>query len=99
VRRADRLLTLTPTEYEVLRYLMRKSPTVLTKAQILDHVWEYGFGGRSNVVELVVSRLRRKLDGNKLDGNKFDGNGESDSGESLIHTVRGVGYVVRQVAE
>src|SRR3954468_2530823 len=62
VRRADRLLTLTPTEYEVLRYLMRKSPTVLTKAQILDHVWEYGFGGRSNVVELVVSRLRRKLD-------------------------------------
>jgi two-component system OmpR family response regulator len=89
VRRADRLLTLTPTEYEVLRYLMRKSPTVLTKAQILDHVWEYGFGGRSNVVELVVSRLRRKL----------DGSGESDSGESLIHTVRGVGYVVRQVAE
>ncbi len=46
----------------MLRYLMRKSPTVLTKAQILDHVWEYGFGGRSNVVELVVSRLRRKLD-------------------------------------
>ncbi|MGW1996751.1 response regulator transcription factor [Embleya sp. NPDC001921] len=83
VRRADRLLTLTPTEYEVLRYLMRKSPTVLTKAQILDHVWEYGFGGRSNVVELVVSRLRRKLD---------------DTGETLIHTVRGVGYVVRQVA-
>ncbi|CAM5590247.1 hypothetical protein SGLAM104S_04800 [Streptomyces glaucescens] len=46
----------------MLRYLMRRSPTVLTKAQILDHVWEYGFGGRSNVVELVVSRLRRKLD-------------------------------------
>jgi two-component system OmpR family response regulator len=68
---------------------MRKSPTVLTKAQILDHVWEYGFGGRSNVVELVVSRLRRKLDGNSA----------ADSGESLIHTVRGVGYVVRQVAE
>lgn len=86
VRRAGRLLTLTPTEYEVLRYLMRKSPTVLTKAQILDHVWEYGFGGRSNVVELVVSRLRRKLDGT------------DEGGTPLIHTVRGVGYVVRQVA-
>lgn len=66
---------------------MRKSPTVLTKAQILDHVWEYGFGGRSNVVELVVSRLRRKLD----DPDEHD--------EPLIHTVRGVGYVVRQVGE
>ncbi|MEL3945312.1 MULTISPECIES: response regulator transcription factor [Streptomyces] len=87
VRRGERLRTLTPTEYEVLRYLMRKSPTVLTKAQILDHVWEYGFGGRSNVVELVVSRLRRKLDD------------PDDGGAALIHTVRGVGYVVRQVAE
>ncbi|RSM76673.1 DNA-binding response regulator [Amycolatopsis sp. WAC 01375] len=74
---------LTPTEYELLRYLMRRSPSVLTKAQILDHVWEYDFGGRSNVVELVVSHLRRKLDA----GN-----------EPLIHTVRGVGYVVRQAA-
>ena len=84
VRRGGKLLTLTPTEYEVLRFLMRKSPTVMTKAQILDHVWEYGFGGRSNVVELVVSRLRRKLD---------------DTGAPLIHTVRGFGYVVRQAAE
>ncbi|MGW2013612.1 response regulator transcription factor [Streptomyces sp. NPDC001927] len=83
VRRGDDRLTLTPTEYEVLRYLMRKSPTVLTKAQILDHVWEYGFGGRSNVVELVVSRLRRKLDA---------------TGSPLIHTVRGFGYVVREAA-
>ncbi|MFD3947949.1 response regulator transcription factor [Streptomyces sp. NPDC058579] len=84
VRRGEDRLTLTPTEYEVLRYLMRKSPTVLTKAQILDHVWEYGFGGRSNVVELVVSRLRRKLDA---------------TGSPLIHTVRGFGYVVREAAE
>jgi two-component system OmpR family response regulator len=59
---------------------------VLTKAQILDHVWEYGFGGRSNVVELVVSRLRRKLD----EGHEHD---------PLIHTVRGFGYVIRQAAE
>ena len=66
---------------------MRKSPTVMTKAQILDHVWEYGFGGRSNVVELVVSRLRRKLD-------------DPDDGTTpLIHTVRGFGYVIRQAAE
>jgi two-component system OmpR family response regulator len=74
---------LTPTEYELLRYLMRRSPAVLTKAQILDHVWEYDFGGRSNVVELVISHLRRKVD--------------AGGGEPLIHTVRGVGYVVRQV--
>ncbi|MFI2209539.1 response regulator transcription factor [Streptomyces sp. NPDC020141] len=83
VRRAGKLLTLTPTEYEVLRYLMRRSPAVLTKAQILGHVWEYGFEGRSNVVELVVSRLRRKLD---------------ETGEPLIHTVRGFGYVIRRAA-
>ncbi|MEQ0558561.1 response regulator transcription factor [Amycolatopsis sp. NEAU-NG30] len=83
VRRGDRLAELTPTEYELLRYLMRRSPAVLTKAQILDHVWEYDFGGRSNVVELVISHLRRKVD--------------AGDGEPLIHTVRGVGYVVRQV--
>jgi two-component system, OmpR family, response regulator len=80
VRRGARIVTLTPTEYELLRYLMRRSPAVMTKAQILDHVWEYDFGGRSNVVELVVSHLRRKLD---------------DGEEPLIHTVRGVGYVLR----
>jgi two-component system OmpR family response regulator len=82
VRRAGEPATLTPTEYELLRYLMRRSPSVLTKAQILDHVWEYDFGGRSNVVELVVSHLRRKLDSGR---------------EPLIHTVRGFGYVVRRV--
>lgn len=89
VRRGERRLSLTPTEYEVLRYLMRRSPAVLTKAQILDHVWEYGFGGRSNVVELVVSRLRRKLDG---------AHGAGGTGEPLIQTVRGFGYVIRQAA-
>ncbi|MGW4111533.1 response regulator transcription factor [Actinosynnema sp. NPDC004786] len=84
VRRGGRLVPLTPTEYELLRYLMRRSPAVLTKAQILDHVWEYDFGGRSNVVELVVSHLRRKL---------------HDGGAPLIHTVRGVGYALRRAAE
>nr|WP_042194381.1 response regulator transcription factor [Kibdelosporangium sp. MJ126-NF4]CEL21282.1 putative two-component system response regulator [Kibdelosporangium sp. MJ126-NF4]CTQ96151.1 putative two-component system response regulator [Kibdelosporangium sp. MJ126-NF4] len=81
VRRAGEVVSLTPTEFELLRYLLRRSPAVLTKAQILDHVWEYDFGGRSNVVELVVSHLRRKVD---------------DGHEPLIHTVRGVGYVVRR---
>ncbi len=89
VRRGERRLSLTPTEYEVLRYLMRKSPAVLTKAQILDHVWEYGFGGRSNVVELVVSRLRRKLDGP---------HGADGAAEPLIRTVRGFGYAIRRTA-
>ncbi|KFU76815.1 two-component system, OmpR family, response regulator [Amycolatopsis lurida] len=83
VARGGEPAELTPTEYELLRYLMRRSPSVLTKAQILDHVWEYDFGGRSNVVELVISHLRRKLDAGD---------------EPLIHTVRGVGYVVRQAA-
>ncbi|WP_409490090.1 response regulator transcription factor [Amycolatopsis sp. cmx-11-12] len=83
VARDGHVAELTPTEYELLRYLMRRSPSVLTKAQILDHVWEYDFGGRSNVVELVISHLRRKLDAGH---------------EPLIHTVRGVGYVVRQAA-
>lgn len=81
VKRAGVTVSLTPTEFELLRYLMRRSPAVLTKAQILDHVWEYDFGGRSNVVELVVSHLRRKID---------------DGHEPLLHTVRGVGYVVRR---
>lgn len=92
VRRGERRLSLTPTEYEVLRYLMRKSPAVLTKAQILDHVWEYGFGGRSNVVELVVSRLRRKLE------HASGTDGADGAGEPLIRTVRGFGYAIRQAA-
>jgi len=81
VRRGEENVSLTPTEFELLRYLMRRSPAVLTKAQILDHVWDYDFGGRSNVVELVISHLRRKLD---------------TDNEPLIHTIRGVGYVVRK---
>jgi two-component system, OmpR family, response regulator len=81
VRRGGEPIPLTPTEFELLRFLMRRSPAVLSKAQLLDHVWAYDFGGRSNVVELVVSHLRRKLDHGR---------------EPLIHTVRGVGYVLRR---
>ncbi|MFD2078758.1 response regulator transcription factor [Actinopolymorpha cephalotaxi] len=80
VRRGDRLIELTPTEFELLRFLMRNARTVLSKAQILDRVWNYDFGGNANVVELYISYLRRKID---VDA------------EPLIHTVRGVGYVLR----
>jgi two-component system OmpR family response regulator len=82
VRRGGDLVNLTQTEFELLRFLMHRSPTVATKAQILDHVWKYDFGGRSNVVELAVSHLRRKVDEGRA---------------PLIHTVRGVGYVLRAV--
>jgi two-component system OmpR family response regulator len=77
VRRAGTLVELTATEFRLLRYLMQNAPRVLTKAQILDHVWNYDFGGDANIVETYVSYLRRKLDA---------------LGPPLIRTVRGVGY-------
>ncbi|MCO1657450.1 response regulator transcription factor [Pseudonocardia sp. S2-4] len=83
VRRADRLVELTATEFELLRYLMRNPRIVLSKAKILDQVWNYDFGGQSNVVELYVSYLRKKI----------------DAGHSpMIHTVRGAGYVLKPAA-
>jgi two-component system, OmpR family, response regulator len=81
VRRGEELVMLTPTEYELLRYLMRRSPTVLTKAQILDHVWQYDFGGDGGVVETYIGYLRRKLDNTE---------------PRVIHTIRGVGYTLRE---
>jgi two-component system OmpR family response regulator len=71
---------LTATEYKLLRFLLSNPRRVLSKAQILDHVWEYDFGGDGNVVETYISYLRKKLDG---------------LGPPLIHTVRGVGYSLR----
>ncbi len=71
---------LTATEFNLLRYLLANPRRVLSKAQILDHVWHYDFGGDANVVETYISYLRRKLD---------------PHGPQLIHTVRGVGYVLR----
>ena len=80
VRRHGGLVTLTPTEFKLLRYLMINAGQVLSKAQILDHVWDYSFSGDGNVVEPCISYLRRK----------------ADQGEPrLIHTIRGVGYVLR----
>jgi two-component system, OmpR family, response regulator len=80
VTRAGRLVELTPTEYRLLRYLMLNPRRVLSRAQLLEHVWDYDFGGDARVLETYVSYLRRKLD---------------EHGEPLIHTVRGVGYVLR----
>ena len=80
VRRADRQVSLTATEFELLRYLMRNPRRVLSKAQILDRVWNYDFGGQANVVELYISYLRKKID---------------TGAESMIHTVRGAGYVLK----
>ncbi len=80
VRRGDELIELTATEFELLRFLMRNPRRVLSKAQILDRVWNYDFGGQAHVVELYVSYLRKKIDAGR---------------EPLIHTVRGVGYVLK----
>ncbi len=73
-------IELTPTEFKLLRYLMLNPRRVLSKAQILDHVWEYDFGGDANVVETYISYLRKKID---------------SLGQPLIHTLRGAGYSLR----
>jgi two-component system, OmpR family, response regulator len=80
VTRAGELVDLTATEYRLLRYLMLNPRRVLTRAQLLEHVWKYDFGGDARVLETYVSYLRKKLDVH---------------GPSLIHTVRGVGYALR----
>jgi two-component system OmpR family response regulator len=73
-------IRLTATEFELLRYLMRNPRRVLSKAQILDRVWQYDFGGQGNIVELYISYLRRKIDKDR---------------EPMIHTLRGAGYVLK----
>jgi two-component system, OmpR family, response regulator len=80
VTRGGTTITLSPTEYKLLRYLLINAGRVLTRAQILDHVWSYDFDGDSSVVETYVSYLRRKVD---------------QTSPKLIHTVRGVGYTAR----
>jgi two-component system OmpR family response regulator len=81
VTRGGTPIDLTATEYRLLRYLMLNPRRVLTRAQLLEHVWEYDFGGDARVLETYISYLRKKLDAH---------------GPSLIHTVRGVGYALRQ---
>jgi two-component system OmpR family response regulator len=80
VRRGDRSVDLTATEYNLLRFMLLNPRRVLSKSQILDHVWHYDFRGDANVVETYISYLRRKIDATE---------------PHLIHTVRGVGYVLR----
>jgi|SRR5688572_16433338 two-component system OmpR family response regulator len=82
VTRAGDQIALTATEFELLRYLMRNPRRVLSKAQILDRVWSYDFGGQANVVELYISYLRKKIDAGR---------------EPMIHTMRGAGYVLKPV--
>jgi two-component system OmpR family response regulator len=84
VRRGGEVIELTATEFELLRYLMRNPRRVLSKAQILDHVWHYDFGGTSNVVELYISYLRKKIDACR---------------SPMIHTMRGAGYVLKPAAD
>lgn len=81
VRRGGQDVALSPTEFRLLRYLVENAETVVSKAQILDNVWQYDFGGEMNVVESYISYLRRKVDTVE---------------PRLIHTIRGVGYVMRK---
>ena len=81
VRRGGLLIELQTKEFMLLEYFMRNSGRVLSKTMILQHVWDYGFDPQTNVVDVLVSRLRSKID--------------RDFPEKLIHTIRGVGYVLR----
>jgi two-component system OmpR family response regulator len=83
VRRSGAVIELTATEFELLRLLMRNPRVVLSKAQILDRVWSYDFGGSGHVVELYISYLRKKIDAGR---------------QPMIHTVRGIGYVLKPAA-
>lgn len=80
VHRGDRQIELTATEFELLRFLMRNPRRVMSRVQILDRVWSYDFGGRSSIVEIYISYLRKKIDAGEV---------------PMIHTVRGVGYLIK----
>jgi two-component system, OmpR family, response regulator len=82
VRRGERMIELTPTEFNLLHYLLTNAGRVVSKAQILDHVWRYDFGGDASVVETYISYLRKKVD-------------TGDGTTPLIQTVRGFGYAIR----
>ena len=88
VYRAGQRVQLSPTEFKLLRYLMLNANRVLSKAQILDHVWKYDFRGDDNIVESYISYLRRKVD--QIDG------ADGQRLPPLIHTKRGVGYLLRE---
>jgi two-component system OmpR family response regulator len=81
VRRGDQIIDLRPREFALLEYLMRNGGKVISKTMILSHVWDYSFDPQTNIVDVLVSRLREKID------RRFE--------KKLLHTVRGVGYVIR----
>jgi two-component system, OmpR family, response regulator len=81
VRRGDQIIDLRPREFSLLEYLMRNAGKVISKTMILSHVWDYSFDPQTNIVDVLVSRLREKID------RRFE--------KKLLHTVRGVGYVIR----
>ena len=81
VTRGDVTIDLRPREFSLLEYLMRNTGKVISKTMILSHVWDYSFDPQTNIVDVLVSRLREKID------RRFD--------KKLLHTVRGVGYVIR----
>lgn len=84
VTRAGQDIQLTATQFELLRYLMENAKRVVSKAQILDNVWNYDFGGQANIVELYISYLRKKIDAGR---------------SPMIHTVRGAGYVIKAASD
>lgn len=81
-KRGGRELDLTAKEFKILEYLLQNAGTVLTRQQIQDHVWDFSYEGASNMIDVYINSLRKKLD--------------KDFPEKLVHTVRGVGYVLKQ---
>jgi heavy metal response regulator len=81
VRRSDKKIDLQPREFALLEYLMRNKERVVSKTMILEHIWDYHFDPQTNVVDVLVSRLRSKVD--------------KDFSEKIIHTIRGIGYVLK----
>jgi DNA-binding response OmpR family regulator len=81
-QRGDRSIILTSREYALLEYFMRNQNMVLTKSQLLEHVWDYNYDGLSNIVETYVKYLRQKINTNRKD-------------KELIHTLRGSGYIMK----
>ncbi|MCM3908095.1 MULTISPECIES: response regulator transcription factor [Trueperella] len=94
VRRAGHAVDLSPTEYKLLRYLLINAERVVSKIQILDHVWDYNWVGEASIVESYISYLRRKIDSPEALG--ITDPDEVAALEPLIHTKRGIGYVLRR---
>ena len=92
VTRHGVLVDLSPTEYKLLRYLMDNEGRVLSKAQILDHVWQYDWGGDAAIVESYISYLRKKIDGVTYTDDK----GNEQKVVPVIQTKRGIGYMIRE---